>query len=143
MSLPDLETWLARWHTPERERLGVRGTRIEDGFAAFVVDLRYGDEREHDPLFASAALTHAADIAALSAVMGHLDEHIQQQNGTASLHLNFLQPLSGVLTVEARVASWGHHDSIVEISARDQRGVPVLKGLCTYSLRPRAPRGDS
>ena len=143
MSVPDLETWRARWRTPERERLGVRGERIEDGFASFVVDLRYGDDRDHDPLFASAAVTHAADIAVLSAVMGHIDEHVQQQNGTASMHLNFLRPLAGVLTVEGRIASWGSHDAIVEVDARDERGTLVLKGLSTYSLRPRAPRGGA
>ena len=143
MSVPDLETWRARWRTPERERLGVRGERIEDGFASFVVDLRYGDDRDHDPLFASAAVTHAADIAVLSAVMGHLDERTQQQNGTASIHLNVLRPLSGVLTVEGRIASWGSHDAIVEVDARDERGHLVLKGLSTYSLRPREPRGGA
>ena len=143
MSVPDLETWRARWQTPERERLGVRGERIEDGFASLIVDLRYGDERERDPLFASAAVTHAADVAVLSAVMGHIDEHRQQQNGTASLHLNFLRPLVGVLTVEGRIASWGNHDAVVEVSARDERGALVLKGLSTYSLRPREPRGTA
>ena len=101
------------------------------------------DDRDHDPLFASAAVTHAADIAVLSAVMGHLDEHTQQQNGTASIHLNFLRPLSGVLTVEGRIASWGSHDAIVEVDGRDERGHLVLKGLSTYSLRPREPRGDA
>jgi len=143
MSVPELETWRARWRTPERERLGISAERIEDGFASFAVDLRYGDERDHDPLFASAAVTHAADIAVLSAVMGHLDEHTQQQNGTASIHLNFLHPLAGLLTVEGRIASWGSHDAIVEVDARDERGTLVLKGLSTYSLRPRAPRGDA
>ena len=143
MSIPDLEEWRARWRTPERERLGVRGERIEDGFASFIVDLRYGDDRDHDPLFASAAVTHAADVAVLSAVMGHIDERVQQQNGTASIHLNFLRPLVGVLTVEGRIASWGSHDAIVEVAARDERGTLVLKGLSTYSLRPRDPRGDA
>lgn len=138
MSVPDLETWRARWRTPERERLGVRGDRIEDGFASFIVDLRYGDERDHDALFHSAAVTHAADVAVLSAVMGHIDEREQQQNGTASIHLNFLRPLSGVLTVAGRIASWGSHDAIVEVEAHDERGTLVLKGLSTYSLRPRA-----
>ncbi len=143
MSVPDLETWRARWRTPERERLGVRGERIEDGFASFVVDLRYGDDRDGDLLFASAAVTHAADIAVLSAVMGHLDEQRQQQNGTASLHLNFLHPLTGALTVEGRVASWGNHDAVVEVVARDERGQLVLTGLSTYSLRLREPRGGA
>ncbi|MDA0302489.1 MAG: PaaI family thioesterase [Chloroflexi bacterium] len=138
MSVPDLETWRARWRTPESERLGVRGDRIEDGFASFIVDLRYGDERDHDALFHSAAVTHAADVAVLSAVMGQIDEHQQQQNGTASIHLNFLRPLSGVLTVAGRIASWGTHDAIVEVEAHDERGALVLKGLSTYSLRPRA-----
>lgn len=143
MSVPDLETWRARWNTPERERLGVRGERIEDGFASFVVDLRYGDERDHDALFHSAAVTHAADVAVLSAVMGHLDERTQQQNGTASIHLNFLRPLAGVVTVEGRVASWGTHDAVVEVAGRDERGTLVLTGLSTYSLRPRDARGQA
>jgi acyl-coenzyme A thioesterase PaaI-like protein len=115
MSIPDLEEWRARWRTPERERLGVRGERIEDGFASFIVDLRYGDDRDHDPLFASAAVTHAADVAVLSAVMGHIDERAQQQNGTASIHLNFLRPLVGVLTVEGP-------DRLLGIARRDRGG---------------------
>jgi acyl-coenzyme A thioesterase PaaI-like protein len=143
MSVPDLEMWRRRWRTPEHERLGVRCEAIEDGYSAFVVDLRYDDERADDPLFASAAVTHAADVAVLCAVIGHLDEEKQQNNGTASIHLNFLRPLAGVLTVEGRIASWGSHDAIVEVEAHDEHGVLMLKGLSTYSLRPREPRGGA
>lgn len=143
MSIPELGAWRARWATPERLRLGIRADRIEDGFAAFTVDLRYGDDRDHDPLFASAAITHTADIATLSAVAGHIDERQQQSNGTASLHLNFLSPPTGVVTVEGRLVSWSTYEAILDVSARDERGTPVLKGLCTFSLRPKDPPAES
>ena len=112
MSVPDLETWQKRWSTPERQRLGLRADRIQDGYAQFTVDLRYGDDREGDPLFAAVAITHAVDVAAVSAVLGHLDEKVQQQNGTASLNIHFLQPLAGLFTV-AQFSFWGNYIPLV------------------------------
>ncbi|MEI6136972.1 MAG: PaaI family thioesterase [Chloroflexota bacterium] len=139
MSVPDFETWQKRWHTPERQRLGLHADRIEDGFAQFTVDLRYGDDREGDPLFAAAAITHALDVAAVSAVLGHIDEKVQQQNGTASLNVHFLRPLTGLITVEGHVLSWGTHDAVMEVTAHDEAGTLVAKCLSGYSLRPKEP----
>ena len=143
MSIPDMDAWRARWERPERKRLGVRGERVEDGVVVLKVDLRYGDEREGDRLFAAAAVTHAVDSAAAGAVNSHLDDDLQQQNGTASLNIHFLAPLSGVITVESRLLSWGSHEAVVEVVAHDEQGTLVLKALTGYSIRPRAPRTEA
>ena len=137
MPVPDPDTWRARWASADQHRLGVHAGVVADGFASFVIDLPYGDERDSDPLFASAALTYAADVAALSAVLARLDEEREQPNGTASLHLNFVRPPSGTVTIEARVSAWGVQDALVECSGRDGEGQLVMQGLVTYSLRAR------
>lgn len=143
MSTLNRDAWAARWRTPEHARLGVRAELIEDGAATFSVDLRYDDERADDPLFASAALTHAVDIAVLGVVTGHIDHGRQQASGTASLHVNYLQPLVGLLMVEARLVSWGDYEAVVVVDARNEAGGLILTSLSTYALRPMAPRGTA
>ena len=143
MAIPDMERLRASWRAqPERARLGVVPERIDEDSAVYTVDLRYGDGREDDPLYTSAAVTFAADVAATSAVRGRLDEALQQLNGTISLHLNFLAPLAGLITIVTRVVSMGEQDAVIDIIAHDDRGTAVLKGVVDYSLRPRAPRED-
>jgi acyl-coenzyme A thioesterase PaaI-like protein len=137
LSVPDLETWRARWSSPDHQRLGVRAESVADGYASFVVNLPYGDERDDDPLMATAALTFASDVAALSAVQAHLDDEREQSNGTASLHLNYVAPPSGTVTIEARIVSWGALDSLVEVTGRDSAGQLVIQGLVSYSMRPK------
>jgi acyl-coenzyme A thioesterase PaaI-like protein len=137
LSVPDLETWQARWSSADQHRLGVHAVSVADGFASFVVNLPYGDERDGDPLIATTAFTYAADVAALSAVLAHLDEEREQPNGTASLHLNYVAPPLGKVTIEARVSAWGASDALVEVTGRDSREQLVLRGLVTYSLRSR------
>lgn len=143
MAIPDMERLRASWRTqPERARLGLVPERIDEDSAVYTVDLRYGDGREDDPLYTSAAVTFAADVAATSAVRGRLDETKQQLNGTISLHLNFLAPLAGFITIETRVVSMGEQDSVIDIVGHDDRGTTVLKGIVDYSLRPRAAREE-
>ena len=143
MSTLDTDAWVARWRTPEHAYLGVRAERIEGGATAFSVELRYDDERADDPLFASAAVTHAVDIAVLGVVTGHIDHRQQQASGTASLHVNYLRPLAGLLIVEARLASWDDYAAVVAVDARNEVGELILTGLSTYALRPMEPRGGA
>ena len=143
MPVPDREAWQARWRSAGRDRFGVSAADVGEDFASFIVDLAYGDERDDDPLFASAALTYASDIAALAAVSARIDEEREQRNGTMSLHLNFVTPPSGKVTIEGRVSAWGTHDALIDLTGRDEAARLVLRGLVAYSLRPRNAEAEA
>lgn len=135
MPVPDLETWRQRWAGSDQERLGVRPLSISERGAIIAVELPYGDERDDDPLFTTAALTYVADIAALSSVLAHLGED-ERPNGTASLHLNYITPPSSSVEIEAHVSAQNELEAIVDIVGREADGRIVLRGLVTFSVRP-------
>lgn len=139
MPVPELEAWRTRWSAPQTRALGVAPATIADGTAEFTIGVPYGDERDGDPLFFPAALTYAADIAAVAAVGAHVNPDIEQPNGTASLFLNFVAAPAGAVRVRAEVAHWGAYQALVSITAHDAAGNLVAQGLSGYSLRPRAP----
>jgi acyl-coenzyme A thioesterase PaaI-like protein len=137
MPVPDLDTWRGRWTGEQVRYLGVRGVDVGDGYTEFVVEQPYGDERDDDPLFLSTAITYAVDIAVVGAVSAHVDPEREQNNGTASLYLNWLAEPHGTVTVRAEIAHWGPYQALVDVVARDATGILVAQGLSAYSLRPR------
>lgn len=139
MPVPELEGWRRRWSAPQTRALGVTPETIADGVAEFTIALPYGDERDADPLYFPAALTYAADIAAVAAVGAHVDPAREQGNGTASLFLNFVAPPTGSVRVHAEVGHWAAYQSLVTITAHEVAGDLVAQGLSGYSLRPRPP----
>ncbi len=139
MPIPDLETWRGRWTGEQVRYLGVRGVDIGDGYAEFVVEQPYGDERDSDPLLLDAAITYAVDIAAVASVGAHVDPVREQTNGTASLFLNFVAAPEGAIRVQARVTHWATFQALVEVTAHDATGALVAQGLSGYSLRPKPP----
>jgi acyl-coenzyme A thioesterase PaaI-like protein len=137
MPVPDIETWRARWTGEQVRYLGVRGVDIGDGYTEFVVEQPYGDERDDDPLFLSTAIMYAVDIAVVGAVGAHVDPLREQNNGTASLYLNWIAAPSGTVSVHAKIAHWGTFQALVEVTAHDDAGSLVAQGLSAYSLRPK------
>jgi hypothetical protein len=135
--VPDLETWRGRWTGEQVRYLGVRGVEVGDGYTEFVVEQPYGDERDDDPLFLSTAITYAVDIAVVGAVSAHVDPAREQNNGTASLYLNWLAEPIGTVRVRADIAHWGAYQALVDVVAHDTAGTLVARGLSAYSLRPR------
>ena len=138
MPKPDLETWMKRWDSPEARRLGVVPDSVQPGEACFLVRRPYGDERDGDRLFTSAALFYAIDIAALAAVVARLDAERQQPNGTASLTMNFVAEPEGTVRARGTVAHWDTFGALVEVEVRDEADRLVGRGQSAYSLRPRA-----
>ena len=138
MPVPDLDDWLRNWQRPILQRLGIRGDAVERGYARMRVD-RPDDA---DELLFRSSLTIAADLAAISAVNAQRDEDVQLANGTAELHLSFVEPPGGVLPdavdVSARVAHWADYAAHVELEAHAPGGELLARGLSTYSLRPVA-----
>ena len=137
MPVPDLDDWRRRWQRPILQRLGIRGDSVERGYARMRVD-RPADA---DDLLLRSSLTIAADLAAISAVTSQVEEGVQLPNGTAELHLSFVEPpgrLPDAVDVSASVANWANYAAHVEIEARGPAGELVARGLSTYSLRPVA-----
>lgn len=141
MAVPDLESWRARWDSPDQRYLGVQPVAVGPSRASIAVDLPYGDGRDDDPVFVTTALTYVADIAALSAVGAHIDEEREQPNGTASLHLNFVAAPQETVTVEATVAAQNEIEAVVDLVGREAGGRTVLRGLATFSIRQKTPGG--
>ena len=137
MPLQPLDEWKTRWSSADAQRLGVRPDAVDAESAHFIIDRPYGDNRDHDPLSTNVALSYALDVAALSAVIAHLDDEREQPNGTASLHVNYLSEPQGTIRASARVLHWAPYGSLLELQARDERGVLVAHGVTSYSLRPR------
>ena len=136
---PELEAWRKRWSAPQTRALGVTPSTIADGVAEFAIGTPYADERDDDLLFFPAALTYAADIAAVAAVGAHVNPAVEQGNGTASLFLNFVAAPAGEVRVRAQVEHWASYQSLVAITAHDAGGNLVAQGLSGYSLRPKQP----
>jgi acyl-coenzyme A thioesterase PaaI-like protein len=135
--VPDLETWRGRWTGEQVRYLGVRGVDVGDGYTEFVVEQPYGDERDDDPLLLSTALLYAIDIAVVGAVSAHVDPEREQNNGTASLYLNWIAAPVGTVRVRAQITHWGPFQALVEVAAHDERDNLVAQGLSAYSLRPK------
>lgn len=131
MPVPDRAEWRRRWERPILQRLGISGDEIERGYARMLVTRT----PEADDLLHRSAIGIAADIAAVSAVTSQLDER-QQANGTAELHLSFVAPPDGAVSVSARIAHWADYAAHLEIEARGPGGDLLARGLTTYSLRP-------
>ncbi|HRC62420.1 MAG TPA: hypothetical protein PLX85_04270, partial [Dehalococcoidia bacterium] len=106
MPVQPLAEWQQRWENEGAANLKVRPVEVAEGYAQFVIDLPYGDERDGDLDFLNLALSYAVDVAALAAVIARVDPEREQPNGTASLHLNFLEAPSEPVTVEGRVVYW-------------------------------------
>ena len=138
MPVPDLDDWLRNWQRPILQRLGIRGDAVERGYARMRVDR----PEDADELLFRSSLTIAADLAAISAVNAQRDEDAQLANGTAELHLSFVEPPGGSLPdaadVSARVAHWADYAAHVELEAHAPGGALLARGLSTYSLRPVA-----
>ncbi len=139
MPVPALDEWRSRWDQPAHRQLGLRGEVIESGYACFVVERQPGA----DDLLLRAAITIAADIAAISAVQARIDDTREQPNGTAELHISFIAPLPDTTTVDARVVHWAEYSAHLELEARGPDGGLVARGLTTYSLRPVARGGGT
>jgi acyl-coenzyme A thioesterase PaaI-like protein len=142
MPVPDLETWRGRWTGEQVRYLGVRGVDVGDGYTEFVIQQPYGDERDRDPLFLSTAITYAVDIAVVGAVSAHVDPEREQNNGTASLYLNWIAEPEGTVHVRAEIAHWGAYQALVDVTVHDATGSLVARGLSAYSLRPKQPAED-
>ena len=139
MPVPDLETWRSRWTGEQVRYLGVRGVDVGDGYTEFVVEQPYGDKRDDDSLFLSTAITYAIDIAVVGAVSAHVDPAREQNNGTASLYLNWIAQPAGTVRVRAQIAHWGPFQALVDVTAHDEGGGLVAQGLSAYSLRQKPP----
>lgn len=138
MPVPDLDDWLRNWRRPILQRLGIRGDTVASGYARMRVDR----PEDADELLFRSSLTIAADLTAISAVGSRLEAGAQQANGTAELHLSFVDPPGGALPdavdVSASVAHWADYAAHVEIEAHGPAGELLARGLSTYSLRPVA-----
>ncbi len=137
MPVPDLDDWRRRWQRPILQRLGIRGDSVEHGYARMRVDR----PEDADELLYRSSLTIAADLAAISAVTSQLDDGVQVANGTAELHLSFIDTpgsLPDTVEVSARVANWADYATHLDLEARAPGGELVARGLTTYSLRPVA-----
>ena len=137
MPVPDLHEWRRRWQRPILERLGISGDAIERGYARMRVDR----PEDADELLLRSSLTIAVDLAAISAVTSQLEEGVQLANGTAELHLSFIDTPGGLpdaVEVSARVANWADYATHLEVEAREPGGELLARGLTTYSLRPAA-----
>ena len=137
MPVPDLDEWRRRWQRPILQRLGIRGDSVERGYARMRVDRPAGA----DDLLLRSSLTIAADLAAISAVTSQVEEGVQLANGTAELHLSFVDASGGLpdaVEVSARVANWADYATHLEVEARGPGGELLARGLTTYSLRPVA-----
>ena len=137
MPVPDVREWRDSFAKPAHRALGLRGDRIESGYASFIVE-RPDDA---DDLLLRSAINIAADIAAISAVRARIDDDLQLPNGTAELHLSFIGEPPDVTTVDARVIHWTDYTAHLELQARTPDGELAAVGLTTYSLRPVAPGG--
>ena len=137
MPVPDLDDWRRRWQRPILQRLGIRGDTVEHGYARMRVDR----PKDSDELLYRSSLTIAADLAAISAVTSQLEDGVQLANGTAELHLSFIDTPGGLpdaVEVSARVANWADYATHLDLEARAPGGELVARGLTTYSLRPVA-----
>ena len=137
MPVPDLDEWRRRWQRPILQRLGISGDAVERGYARMRVDR----PENADELLLRSALTIAVDLAAISAVTSQLEEGVQLANGTAELHLSFIDTPGGLpdaVEVSARVANWADYATHLEVEARAAGGELLARGLTTYSLRPVA-----
>ena len=144
MPVPPLEEWRKRWETEGAQRLGVRPVEARaEGWARFVIDTPFGDERDGDEDFLHAALAYAVDVAALAAVLARVDPDREQPNGTAALHLNVVGTPRGAVTVEGRVVHWEVPAALLEIEAKDAEGRLIARGLSPYSLRARTVEESS
>ncbi|MGE0227090.1 MAG: hypothetical protein AB7I38_09990 [Dehalococcoidia bacterium] len=141
MPVQPIEEWRKRWSEEGVTRLGVRALDVAEGYAAFEIGLPYGDERDGDLDFLNLALSYAVDVAALGAVIAQVDPEREQPNGTASLHLNFLDVPSGPVTVEGRVVYWQVPSALIEVVAKDADGALIARGVSPYSLRAKTPEG--
>ena len=141
MVLPGTEVFHDRWDSPQSRRLGARFVSMEGGRAEFALDLPYGDERDDDPMMLAAGLAYALDTAALAAVVSGVDRSVRLPNGTASLHIDYLEAPGGAVRVQARVVHWSAYDALVEIEATDEAGGEVARGLSVYSMRPMTEGG--
>ena len=90
MPVPPLEEWRRALRNEGAQRLGVRPVEARaEGWARFVIDTPFGDERDGDEDFLHAALAYAVDVAALAADLARVDPDREQPNGTAArVHLN-------------------------------------------------------
>ena len=139
MPVPPLDEWRKRWENEGARRLGVRPAAAEPaGWARFVIDLPFGDERDGDEDFFHLALSYAVDVAALAAVLARVDPEREQPNGTAALHLNVVGTPRGAVTVEGRVVHWEVPMALLEVVATDAEGRLIARGLSPYSLRAKA-----
>jgi len=138
MPVQPLTEWRQRWENEAAANLNVRPVEAAEGYARFVIDLPYGDERDGDLDFLNLALSYAVDVAALAAVIARIDPEREQPNGTASLHLNFLDAPAGPVTVEGRVVHWQVPSALIEVVATDADGALIARGISPYSLRAKA-----
>lgn len=137
MPVPDLDEWRRRWQRPILQRLGIRGDTVELGYARMRVDR----PEDADELLHRSSLTIAVDLAAISAVTSQLEDGVQVANGTAELHLSFIDTPGGLpdaVEVSARVANWADYATHLEVEVRGHDGELLAQGLTTYSLRPVA-----
>ncbi len=138
MPVPEIDDWRRRWQRPILQRLGISGDTVERGYARMRVDR----PEDADELLLRSSLTIAADLAAISAVTSQLEDGVQLANGTAELHLSYVDPPGGALPdaveVSARVANWADYATHLEVEARAPGGELLARGLTTYSLRPVA-----
>lgn len=141
MPVQPLAEWRKRWENEGAARLGVRPVEVAEGYARFAIDLPYGDERDGDLDFLNLALSYAVDVAALAAVIAQVDPERELPNGTAALHLNFLEVPSGPVTVEGRVVYWQVPSALIEVAATDADGRLIARGVSPYSLRAKAAEG--
>ena len=137
MPVPELDDWRRRWQRPILQRLGIRGDSVERGYARMRVDR----PEDADELLLRSSLTIAVDLAAISAVTSQLEEGVQLANGTAELHLSYVDPpgaLPDAIEVSARVAHWADYSTHLDLELRGPDGELLARGLTTYSLRPVA-----
>jgi hypothetical protein len=139
MPVPSLEEWRKRWETEGARRLGVRPIEAKaEGWAQFIIDTPFGDERDADENFFYLSLSYAVDVVALAAVLARVDPDREQPNGTAALHLNLVAAPRGAVTVDGRVVHWEIPNALLEIEATDSEGRLIARGLSPYSLRAKA-----
>ncbi|MGE0135375.1 MAG: hypothetical protein AB7L91_09820 [Dehalococcoidia bacterium] len=141
MPVQPLAEWRQRWENEGAKHLGVRPVEVAEGYARFSIDLPYGDERDGDLDFLNLALSYAVDVAALASVIARVDPEREQPNGTASLHLNFLDAPSGPVSVEGRVVYWQVPGALIEVVATGVDGALIARGVSPYSLRAKTPEG--
>lgn len=131
------DAWIAATNErPLSHALGITG----DDFGAGHVQQRVAPARASDDGRGSVltfAITVAADLCVLGAVITTLDEATEETNGTAALAMTYLEASRGGVLVRGEVVHHGRNLRLVEITVTDEDERLVARGRGTYAVRQK------